>query len=60
MTDPDAVRQWLDERRITEIECLTPDMSGQARGKNVPRHRYDPTAGLRLPEAVLTRTVTGD
>ena len=60
MTDPDAVRQWLDERRITEIECLTPDMSGQARGKIVPRHRYDPVAGLRLPEAVLTMTVTGD
>ena len=60
MTDPDAVRRWLDERRITEIECLTPDMSGQARGKIVPRHRYDPAAGLRLPEAVLTMTVTGD
>jgi glutamine synthetase len=60
MTDPNAVRQWLDERRITEIECLTPDMSGQARGKIVPRHRYDPIAGLRLPEAVLTMTVTGD
>ncbi len=60
MTDPDAVLRWLDEHRITEIECLTPDMSGQARGKIVPRHRYDPTAGLRLPEAVLTMTVTGD
>jgi glutamine synthetase len=35
-------------------------MSGQARGKIVPRHRYDPAAGLRLPEAVLTMTVTGD
>ncbi|HMM84553.1 glutamine synthetase family protein [Azohydromonas sp.] len=60
MTDPDAVQRWLDERQITEIECLTPDMSGQARGKIVPRHRYDPAAGLRLPEAVLTMTVTGD
>jgi len=60
MTDPDSVRRWLDEQRITEIECLTPDMSGQARGKIVPRHRYDPGVGLRLPEAVLTMTVTGD
>lgn len=60
MTDPDTVRRWLDEHRITEIECLTPDMSGQARGKIVPRHRYDPVVGLRLPEAVLTMTVTGD
>jgi len=60
MTDPDSVRRWLDEQRITEIECMTPDMSGQARGKIVPRHRYDPGVGLRLPEAVLTMTVTGD
>jgi len=60
MNDLPTVQQWLDERRITEIECLTPDMSGQARGKIVPRHRYDPDAGLRLPEAVLTMTVTGD
>lgn len=54
------IQQWLDENRITEIECLIPDMAGQARGKIVPRHKYDPAVGLRLPEAVLTMTVTGD
>lgn len=54
------IQQWLDEHRITEIECLVPDMSGQPRGKIVPRHKYDPALGLRLPEAVLTMTVTGD
>jgi glutamine synthetase len=35
-------------------------MAGQARGKIVPRHKYNPAVGLRLPEAVLTMTVTGD
>ena len=54
------IQQWLDDHRITEIECLIPDMAGQARGKIVPRHKYDPAVGLRLPEAVLTMTVTGD
>jgi glutamine synthetase len=54
------IQQWLDQQRITEIECLIPDMAGQARGKIVPRHKYDPAVGLRLPEAVLTMTVTGD
>lgn len=54
------IQQWLDEHRITEIECLVADMAGQARGKVVPRHKYDPRVGLRLPEAVLTMTVTGD
>jgi glutamine synthetase len=42
------------------VECLIPDMAGQARGKIVPRHKYNPAVGLRLPEAVLAMTVTGD
>jgi glutamine synthetase len=58
--DPQYIQQWMDENRITEIECLVPDMAGQARGKIVPRHKYNPAVGLRLPEAVLTMTVTGD
>jgi glutamine synthetase len=61
--DPAAVQQmqaWMDQHRITEVECLIPDMAGQARGKIVPRHKYNPAVGLRLPEAVLTMTVTGD
>ena len=29
--------RWLDERRITEIECLVPDLTGVARGKILPR-----------------------
>ena len=54
------INRWLDDNRITEIECLIPDMAGQARGKIVPRHKYDPAAGLRLPEAVHMMSVTGD
>ncbi|WP_372658094.1 glutamine synthetase family protein [Hydrogenophaga sp.] len=54
------IQQWLDEHRITEVECIIPDMSGHARGKIVPRHKYNPAVGLRLPEAVLAMTVTGD
>ena len=60
MTDHAELQRWLEQHRIDEIECLTPDMSGQARGKIVPRHRYDPAFGLRLPEAVLTMSVTGE
>lgn len=54
-----AIETWLDAHRITEVECLIPDMAGQARGKIVPRHKYRPLHGLRLPEAVLAMTVTG-
>jgi len=60
MNASQQIEQWLNENRITEVECLVPDMAGIARGKIVPRHKYDPEQGLRLPEAVLTLTVTGD
>ena len=52
--------RWLDERRITEIECLVPDLTGVARGKILPRSKFTDERGLRLPEAVLGMTVTGN
>ncbi|BEV71801.1 MULTISPECIES: glutamine synthetase family protein [unclassified Paludibacterium] len=60
MNPADSITSWLDQHRITEIECLIPDMTGLARGKVVPRHKYDPGEGLRLPEAVFELSVTGD
>ena len=27
------LEQWLNERRVTEVECLVPDLTGVARGK---------------------------
>jgi len=60
MNNADSITQWLNDHHITEIECMIPDMTGLARGKVVPRHKYDPNEGLRLPEAVLALSVTGD
>ncbi len=55
-------RDWLKERRITEVECLVPDMAGIARGKILPTSKF--LAGvdsgtLRLPESVFGQMVTG-
>ena len=52
--------QWLRERKITEVECLMPDMTGNARGKIIPASKFLDDEGLRLPEDVLVQTVTGD
>lgn len=61
MTSPKhPIDKWLDDNHITEIECIIPDMTGIARGKIVPRSKYKPEEGLRLPESILTQTVTGD
>ena len=34
--DRPALKEWLRERRITEVELLVPDMAGIARGKILP------------------------
>jgi glutamine synthetase len=51
---------WLDQNRVTEIECLVPDLTGVARGKILPRTKFANEQGMRIPEAVLGMTVTGN
>lgn len=51
---------WLNEMRVTEIECLVPDLTGVARGKILPRTKFTEDRGMRMPEAVLGMTVTGN
>jgi hypothetical protein len=45
---------------VTEIECLVPDLTGVARGKILPRGKFTQERGMRIPEAVLGMTVTGN
>ena len=54
------LEQWLDRHRVTEIECLVPDLTGVARGKILPRQKYTEDRGMRLPEAVVAMGVTGE
>ncbi|NHZ96124.1 glutamine synthetase family protein [Massilia sp. CCM 8734] len=51
---------WLNQRQVTEIECLVPDLTGVARGKILPRTKFTNERGMRMPEAVLGMTVTGN
>ncbi|WP_298217463.1 glutamine synthetase family protein [Halothiobacillus sp.] len=52
--------QWLAAHNVTEIECLVPDLTGVARGKILPREKFTAERAMRLPEAVLGVTVTGE
>ncbi|MBK8529138.1 MAG: glutamine synthetase [Rubrivivax sp.] len=51
---------WLNQHRVTEIECLVPDLTGVARGKILPREKFTEDRGMRLPEAVVAMGVTGE
>jgi glutamine synthetase len=54
------LENWLNENRITEVECLVPDLTGVARGKILPRAKFTEECGMRLPEAIVAMSVTGD
>jgi glutamine synthetase len=54
---------FIKEHRITEVECLVPDLSGIARGKILPAEKFLRILrdrGLRMPEAIFVQTVTGE
>lgn len=55
-----TLKLWLKERRITEVECLVPDLTGNARGKIIPAAKFSHDYGTRLPEGIFATTVTGD
>lgn len=54
------LEQWLNKNRVTEIECLVPDLTGVARGKILPREKFTEDRGMRLPEVVVAMGVTGE
>jgi glutamine synthetase len=56
----EVLKTWLEDNKITEIECLVPDMAGVARGKITPAKKYVREESMRLPEALFAQTVTGD
>ncbi len=55
----DHLKAWMQERGITEVECLVPDITGMARGKIIPANKFF-RDGMRLPEGIFIQTVTGD
>jgi glutamine synthetase len=59
----DKLEQFIRENKITEVECLVPDMSGIARGKILPAQKFLRILrerGMPIPESIFIQTVTGD
>ena len=56
-------QKWFEEKSITEVECLVPDLGGIARGKILPTNKF--LKGLvddshRLPQSTFIQTISGD
>ncbi len=57
---PDAARDWLDGRRLDEVECIVADLSGIARGKAMPASKFARQTHFYLPNSIFMQTITGD
>jgi glutamine synthetase len=55
----DVLQKWMEDRGITEVECMVPDLTGVARGKILPAKKFF-RESMRLPEGIFIQTVTGD
>lgn len=51
--------EWLEYRGIEDIECITPDQAGVARGKMMPSSKFTSNTSLALPSAVFMMTISG-
>lgn len=54
------VSEWLAWRDIEDIECITPDQAGVARGKMMPSKKFTSNTSLALPSAVFMTTISGE
>ena len=54
------LRDWFNKHRIAEVECLVPDITGEAKGKIMPAARYLNGERPRLPESIFLQTATGE
>lgn len=60
MSDKIDLKEWFEEHRITEVECLVPDITGIPRGKIMPAEKFLKGGAPRLPEAIFIQSVTGE
>jgi glutamine synthetase len=52
--------QWLAIRGIDDLECITPDLAGVARGKMMPAKKFTGNTSLALPSALFMHTISGE
>lgn len=57
---PEAAREYIGNRRVDEVECVTGDIAGVARGKAMPAAKFAHQANYFLPNSIFLQTITGE
>jgi glutamine synthetase len=57
---PDSAKDFLEGKRLDEVECIIADLPGIARGKAVPASKFARQKYFHLPDSIFFQTITGD
>ncbi len=57
---PQAFHQWLDGRRVDDVECIIADLAGTARGKAMPARKFARADAMYLPTSIFYQTINGE
>ena len=57
---PQAFKEWLDGRRIEEVECIISDIAGVSRGKAMPWAKFSRAERMFLPLSIFYQTISGE
>lgn len=57
---PQAAREFIEGRRLDEVECVIADLPGIARGKAMPASKFAKQEYFHLPNSIFYQTITGD
>jgi glutamine synthetase len=57
---PEAARDYIDGRRLDEVECIIADIAGVARGKAMPASKFARQSHFYLPNSIFLQTITGE
>ena len=57
---PQAARDFIEGRRLDEVECVIADLPGIARGKAMPASKFAKQEYFHLPDSIFYQTITGD
>lgn len=57
---PEAALEFIDGRRVDEVECVIADLAGVARGKAMPAAKFAMQKSYYLPNSIFFQTITGE
>ena len=56
---PEAAKEYIEGKKLDEVECVIADLPGIARGKAVPATKFSRQNSFHLPDSIFFQTITG-